>query len=252
MQTQQQSGEQLWALVPVKSLTRCKQRLNSCLGSDRPGLAVAMFTDVMNALAGSREVNHIAVVTADSRVSHIAGNISALVVDEVEPMGMNEALNLGIEEIIRTGGRKILIVPADIPLVTSSVLDRLVHDLQVQRRSSGNDVIGIGPSKDRGGTNFLYFETSHRLPLMYGPDSYMRHTKSAIEQEYKPVPLHSPGISLDIDEEKDLREFISFCLASPEYQTTATWQFLQGHGYINRADLAGTANANEQSNSLSN
>jgi 2-phospho-L-lactate guanylyltransferase len=242
--------EGLWALVPVKALERAKQRLKNCLGQDRKGLTVAMLKDVLAALSGSKEVSHIAVVTSDSRVAAITKQRGLMVVDEVESKGMNEALELGREVIRRMGGRRMVIVPADIPLLTGPETDRVLRELQIQRQAWRDGVTGIGPSKDRGGTNFLCIETGQPFPLLYGPDSYRRHRECAIEHGSQPLTLQSATISLDIDEDKDLDEFITFCLLNPEYQKTETWQFLRENGYINHAGQAETSNGNEETKSL--
>jgi 2-phospho-L-lactate guanylyltransferase len=251
MQLHDHPDEELWALVPVKRLARSKQRLKSCLGADRPGLTIAMLKDILDALVRSKEVTRIAVVTADPLVSGIADSKGALVIDEADAKGMNEALELGMDTISRNGGRLLVIVPADIPLVTGPEIDRVVHELQVQRQARGDDVIGIGPSKDRGGTNFFCLDTHRPLPLTYGPDSYRRHRECAIENGLQPVSLHSTAIALDIDEHKDLDEFIAFCLYNPEFQETETWQFLLKKGYINQAGQAGAVHGNKQSGSSS-
>ncbi len=252
MQSHDYPHKNLWALVPVKSLTLTKQRLKTCLGPDRPGLTMAMLTDVLNALGRSREITQIAVVTADPLVSDIAESRGALVVDEVEAMGMIEALDLGIDAIRRMGGQHLVILPADVPLVTGPEIDRIVQELQIQRQTRGDNITGIGPSKDRGGTNFLFIDTGRPIPLMYGPGSYVRHKACALEHGNVPVSLHSPVIALDIDEKKDLDEFVSHCLSHPEFQESETWQFLQGKGYINHAGQAGEVHGNEQSRHSSN
>ncbi len=224
--------EGLWALVPVKALQGAKQRLKKYLGADREGFTVAMLNDVLAALCESKEVSHIAVVTDDPRVAAIAEQGGLVVVEEVESKGLNEALELGRETIRQLGGHRIAIVPADIPLLTGTETDRIVHELQIQRQARGDGLTGIGPSKDLGGTNFLCIDTGRPFPLMFGPGSYRRHRESAIEHGSQPVSLSSPTISLDIDEDKDLDDFITFCLSNPEYQKTETWQFLQEKGYI--------------------
>jgi 2-phospho-L-lactate guanylyltransferase len=241
--------EGLWFLIPVKALEGAKQRLKNCLGADRDGFTVAMLKDVLAALCESNEVSQIAVVTADPRVAAIAKQGGLLVIDEIESKGMNEALELGLDTIRRMGGQRIAIIPADIPLLTGPETDHIVHELQIQRQAREDDVTGIVPSKDRGGTNFLCIETSRPFPLMFGPDSYRRHKECAIAHGSQPVSLPSPTISLDIDEDKDLDEFIAFCLSNPEYQNTETWQFLQEKGYINHAGLTRTVNGNEQASS---
>ena len=224
--------ESLWALVPVKALQGAKQRLKKYLGADREGFTVAMLNDVLAALCESKEVSHIAVVTDDPRVAAIAKQGDLVMVEEVESKGLNEALELGRETIRQLGGHRIAIVPADIPLLTGTETDRIVHELQIQRQARGDGVTGIGPSKDLGGTNFLCIETGRPFPLMFGPGSYRRHQECAIEHGSQPVSLSSPTISLDIDEDKDLDDFITFCRSNPEYQKTETWQFLQEKGYI--------------------
>lgn len=225
----------LWALVPVKALERAKHRLKNCMGEHRAGLTVAMLKDVLAALSESKEVSHIVVVTDDARVAAITEQGGLLVVDEVESKGMIEALDLGREAIRRMGGHRMVIVPADIPLMTGSETDRVVAELRIQRKARGVGITGIVPSKDRGGTNFLCIETDRPFPLMYGPDSYRRHRDCAIEHGSQPVSLESLPISLDMDEEKDLDEFISFCISNPEFQETETWKFLQDNGYVNRS-----------------
>jgi 2-phospho-L-lactate guanylyltransferase (CobY/MobA/RfbA family) len=129
----------------------------------------------------------------------------------------------------------MVIVPADIPLMTGCETDRVVAELRIQRKALRVGITGIVPSKDRGGTNFLCIETGQPFPLLYGPDSYRRHRDCAIEHGSQPVSLDSLPISLDMDEEKDLDEFISFCISNPEFQETETWKFLQDNGYVNRS-----------------
>jgi 2-phospho-L-lactate guanylyltransferase len=240
--------EGLWALVPVKALERAKQRLRNCLGEDRAEFTVAMLKDVLAALSDSKEVSHIAVVTNDPRVAAISKRGDLVVLDEGESKGMNEALELGRDAIRRMGGQRMVIVPADIPLMTGSETDRVLQELQIQRKVWRDGITGIGPSKDRGGTNFLCIETGQPFPLMYGPDSYRRHRKCAIEHGSQPVSLQSITISLDIDEKKDLDEFISFCFSNPKFQATETWQYLQDSGYIDHAGQVESNNGNEQAN----
>ena len=223
----------LWALIPVKDLGSAKQRLRKYLGADRKAFTVAMLKDVLAALVESKEISQTAVVTADPRVAAIAKQAGAQVVDEVETKGMNEALELGFDAIRRMGGQRIAIIPADIPLMTGTEADQLLQQLRLQRQARSDGVTGIGPSKDFDGTNFLCFETSRPIPLMFGRDSYRRHRKSAMKIGSQPILLKSPTISLDIDESKDMDAFITFCLSNPEYQKTRTWQFLQEKGYIN-------------------
>ena len=62
--------------------------------------------------------------------------------------------------------------------------------------------------------------------FQYGPDSYMIHTEEARADQRKVISIHSPAISLDIDEERQVREFVDFCERNPEFQNTQSWKFL--------------------------
>jgi len=224
-----------YALVPVKQLEKSKQRLKSYLGADRAEFSTAMLKDVLQALADSETVHHILIVTADSRVAEIASRYGARVIDEKKSAGMNAALELGIETIRTWHGRLTLIFPADVPLLSGSEIDRLVTELEQLQESREITLIGITPSRDEGGTNLLCLPSKLKFPLRYGPDSFNQHRDRALETGCQPVTLYSRTIGLDIDEKKDLQDLVSYCRFHPEYQQTASWQYLQAKGYIKQA-----------------
>ena len=118
-----------WALVPVKGLGDAKQRLDATLGADRRGITLAMLNDVLGALGDSSRVEQTAVVTADPDVASVARGLGAVVVDEIEAVGMNAAVRLGIEHILKLNGSHVVVLPADIPLAAGAELDRLLREL---------------------------------------------------------------------------------------------------------------------------
>jgi len=221
---------QLWALVPVKSLSDAKQRLKDCLGADREEFTVAMLKDVLNALADSKEVSQVVVVTADTRVAAIAKQGGLLVVDENGSIGMNAAIDLGVEAIRNRGGQRVVILPADIPLMTGAEFDRIAGDFEQRAQYDGNNFIGINPSTYRGGTNCLFLNTQKVFTFHYGPDSFKLHRDSAESCHQRPISLYSPTISMDIDDKQDLDSLVSFCIRNPEFKETETWKFLLNKG----------------------
>ena len=231
----QEWDQSLWALVPIKALAGAKQRLKTCLGADREGFTIAMFEDVLNALADSTVVAHTAVVTADSRLADIAASRGVQVIEEIEVRGMNAAIELGIDAIRRLGGHRVVILPGDIPLLTGAEIDGLLHTLEVEQLAGGNSVIGLGASADGRGTNFLCLATGRKFQTRYGRNSYRLHREGALENQYRPVALHSRTVSIDIDLERDLDELILYCLSNPRHQNTESWKFLRERGLINHA-----------------
>jgi 2-phospho-L-lactate guanylyltransferase len=224
--------ESYWAVIPVKNLSRAKGRLKSRLGPDRADFTLAMLCDLLDALAGSRKVSHVALVTADSRVAEFAAGYDVLLVDEGESQGMSQAIMMGIDAARQSGGRHFALLPADLPLLTASEVDRVLNLLDTQRRARGGNIIGICPSKDRGGTNILCIEDGQNIELKYGPNSYELHKESAIAGRARPVSLGSEAISLDIDEPRDLDDFIAHCRANSLCRESETWKFLHKKGYI--------------------
>lgn len=231
----------LWGLVPVKTFATAKQRLKPCLGADCAEFSRGMFMDVVGALKNSREIRNIAVVTADSRVAGIAENHGLLVIDEMQCRGHNPALELGIEAIRRRGGQRIVLLPADIPLVTGAEIDRVLQALSVELKENSGGIIGISPAKSGYGTNLLCLDTRQSMPLSFGPDSYNVHMKIATDNNLRPVTLHSATIAIDIDERRDLEEFMQYCRVNPQFQETTSWQFLQQKGYTRQTGQRRTA-----------
>ena len=227
----------VWALVPVKSLSFGKQRLNGVLGSNRPDLSIAMFKDVLKALFDSKQIDKIAVVTADPEITTIAKHRDVLVIDEPIPKGMNAAIKKGLETIRSLCGDQVAIIPADLPLLTGAELDRILTKLEQTRRCHGNRTIGIGSSKHDGGTNFLCLDVSRTFRLNYGYHSYQRHLENAKQCDCFSVSITSEEIALDIDTNVDLQTFVARSIASPRYQTTSTWQYLQDIGYVESVNM---------------
>jgi 2-phospho-L-lactate guanylyltransferase len=227
----------LWALLPVKVLAASKQRLDLNLGRNRSGLARAMLHDLLQALSESTEISRIAIVTADEDVKSIGRELGGLIIDEDHPGDLNAAVAMGIFAIRQHGGDQVAIFPADIPLATGLEIDRLVQEVRASRERADTELVGICPSWDGDGTNFLMFNAGLDFPFNYGPGSFAKHRQAAVDVPASVMTLASPPISLDIDDRSGLDEFIEYCQSHPECRNTATWRFLQTHGYIESAEM---------------
>ncbi len=220
------TSAELWALIPVKALLLAKQRLKECLGPLREGFTLAMLQDVLAAVAASRAVTRVVVVTADARVADMARQHGIMVVADGGVVGMNAAIDLAVAAILSKGGRRVVILPADLPLLTGVELDRLAAAFAQQGGGSDRAAIGINPATDRGGTNCLFLDTDRPFTFQYGPGSFTLHRNSAAAHHRKVIALVSPAVSLDIDEPGDIGEFLAFCARHPQFRETQTWKFL--------------------------
>jgi 2-phospho-L-lactate guanylyltransferase len=224
--TQDPVDEHLWALVPVKGLTMAKQRLQQYFGPGREDFALAMLKDVLDALDASKTVSGIAIVTADPRVAELARQRGLLLVEENGNCDMNAAIALGVEAIRHNGGRRLVIIHSDIPLLTGTELDRLAGIFLDQAGSCAGEMIGISPSTDRGGTNCLFLDARQAFEFCYGPDSFALHCASARSRHQEVISLDSPTVAMDMDEPKDVDELLEFYRQHEQFQHTETWKFL--------------------------
>ena len=109
-----------FALVPVKDLSRAKERLSSVLPQeDRTALAYAMLEDVLSALRGSRLIDRKCIVTLDRRAIEIAGTYGIEVIGETEQRGESYSVDYASRICMEMGAKSVLVIPGDAPLITS-------------------------------------------------------------------------------------------------------------------------------------
>jgi len=193
-----------FAVVPVKRLADAKRRLAPALAPVARGqLVLTMLDDVLGLLAGSEVVNRIVVVTADDQLASLARHRSAHVIGEDKPYGLNAAIRSGLAFARSQGAKRALVLPADLPLATSS---ELIAILEWPASAAPHAV--IVPSSDSSGTgegtNALLLSPPDAMQPEFGPDSFVRHVAQAVALGLDFRVLRLPGFSADIDEPRDL------------------------------------------------
>jgi 2-phospho-L-lactate guanylyltransferase len=186
-------------LVPVKNLAEAKQRLSSILSpEERLALAQAMCEDVLEALARWQSRPPVAVVTSDSFASDLAARFNFEVVAD-NNSGETSAIEMATAVCRARGAESTLVVPADIPLIESSELQKIVESAP-----SGGAV--LVPDAAGRGTNAAWRSPSDLFPLRFGNDSFLPHLAAAKATGLPCVVLELPGIARDVDRPEDLRE----------------------------------------------
>ena len=192
----------LWAVVPVKELSRAKERLAAMLPSElRRALMLAMLEDVLSALAATPGLGGIAVVTIDPAARRLAMTYSARVVELGARDGHTGAVTAAARLLRAEGCATMLTVPGDIPLVTVAEITQL---LAVHRSAPA---FTIAPSQDERGSNAIICSPPNAVPLRFGEDSFFPHLRAAEACRIRPTVLRLPGIALDIDTPQDLAAF---------------------------------------------
>ena len=200
----------IWAAVPVKEFAGAKQRLASLLAPEqRQALAAAMLEDVLAALVDS-PLAGIMVNTVDPIAGELARRYGARVVTEGARDGHTGAV-MAMARILGGEGREgMLTVPGDIPRVTSAEIAAIIE----ARRPSPS--MTIVPAHDERGSNAVLCLPPSVMQLRFGDDSFLPHLASARALGIEPTIVRLPGISLDIDQPRDLR---AFRLATPHMTT---------------------------------
>jgi 2-phospho-L-lactate/phosphoenolpyruvate guanylyltransferase len=204
----------VWAVVPVKETAFAKQRLSHVLSpSLRQALALAMFEDVIEALADVPELDGVAVVTEDPLVTEIALRWRAHVWTEGARDGHTGAVTAASRRLAARGSA-MLAIPGDVPLV-------LPVDISgVLRAHSQGRAFTIVPAWDDRGSNTIVASPADAVPLRFGADSFFPHLAAARKAGLIPTTIRNPAIALDIDEPLDLARFVA------HRSSTRSWALL--------------------------
>lgn len=188
----------LWAIVPVKPLRRGKSRLSAVLSEDeRSQLNHQLFVHTIAVLKQVSAVTDILVVSRDSNVLTEARELQVRTVTENGAPELNNALRRAtlFSKTFSTEG--ILIVPADLPLMTPEDVSDFLS-----RRSDPPTVI-IAPDRRRQGTNLLFTNPADLLVFSYGQESFERHLKLARQKNARVEIVENDRIALDLDVPED-------------------------------------------------
>ena len=187
-------------LVPVKNLAHAKQRLSDVLTpEERLALAQAMCEDVLQELARWRSRPGVAVVTDDPFARDLAARFDFEVIADTVNPGETGAIEMATAECRRRGAARTLVVPADIPLIETWELQKIVDSAP-----PGGAV--LVPDAAGRGTNAALRAPADLFPLRFGNDSFLPHLAAAKATGKPCVVLKLPGIALDVDRPEDLKE----------------------------------------------
>jgi 2-phospho-L-lactate/phosphoenolpyruvate guanylyltransferase len=199
--------QEIWAVVPVKELARAKQRLaGSVPPALRPGFALAMLEDVLDALVGASGLAGIAVVTVDPAARRLARSHGARIIVDRARDGQRGAVAGAAARLRSEGIGSMLTVPGDIPAVTPAEIN------QVLRVHLPAPAVTIVPAHDRRGSNALLVSPPDLIPFEFGDDSFQPHLAGARRAGVEAVQVTLAGIGLDIDSPADLTRFLALGL----------------------------------------
>ncbi len=190
----------LWAIVPIKPLRRGKSRLAGVLTDDeRTFINYAMLGNTLKALKATPEVDHVLVVSRDPSALALARDFNAKTLQEDSSSNnLNTALKRAAVVAQLYAAQAVLVLPADLPLITSESIRALI------RLADRPPVVVIAPDRRHDGTNALLIKPAGLIDFQYGPGSSILHMEQARKYNVRVEICELPELALDLDIPEDL------------------------------------------------
>lgn len=189
----------LWAIVPVKPLRQGKSRLAEVLTQDeRADLNRRLLAHTLDTLTAISEIEHVLVVSRDQAALALAREYGARTVQENGAPQLNVALARATIVAKNYATRGVLIVPADLPLITPEDVHAMLE------MAKDPPVVVVAPDRRRRGTNALLVCPAGLIDYEYGPGSFKRHCERAQAAGARLEVCELPSLALDMDLPEDL------------------------------------------------
>lgn len=217
----------MWAVLPIKELGEAKRRLAELLTpEERRTLSRAMCEDVIGAVTAAKGLVGVLVVTRDAEVAGIAAAAGARVLAEPEARGINAAVRFATATLAEEGVEAVLIIPADLPLLTPSAIERVLGAHRADR------AVTLVPDREEKGTNAIACTPPGVIEFHYGEPSFAAHKDAARAIGVEPAIMHIPEFALDIDTKEDLVELLGHARTSHTHAVLATTDIAKKIGQV--------------------
>src|SRR5258708_21333463 len=164
-----------WIIVVAGAGGGAKSRLAGELSVEqRQKLVLAMLEDVLDICTRAHLAGILAVVdTAAAR--SVVERCGAIALDDPGNGDMNAAAAIGIEAACERGAKIAILLPGDLPLITTDDFVSLIEAAGSERRA-----VVIGASHDGQGTNALLLRPPDVITPSFGPPSLDRHVQAGL------------------------------------------------------------------------
>ena len=181
------------ALIAVKARAQCKTRLADVLAPTQRIELVRSMLDAVLAAAGNAQTVHQVIVISPERDT-VPAHIPVLA-DTGE--SLNSALIQAHTVLREFGCHEVVVLPADLPLITPAEIDELVRAGRAGGFAIATDAAGLG-------TNALCLVSTLPFRFQFGPDSRRLHLQEAQRLGAYPQAVSLPGLEFDVDSPADL------------------------------------------------
>lgn len=203
----------IWAIVPVKPLRLGKSRLSGVLSDDERSILNRMFLEnALYILRATPQIGQTLVVSRDPAALAIAREFEARTVLEDGTPNLNNALQRATTLARAFDVNGILILPADLPLLSQADLESFIETHTAAPVPS----VTIAPDRHNDGTNALLVSPPGLITYAYGPQSFSRHSELAISKGAHLNVVTNGNLALDLDTPEDLDLFNTVRAGTPD------------------------------------
>jgi 2-phospho-L-lactate guanylyltransferase len=157
-----------------------------------------LLANTLDVLRPIRSIEHILVISRDPEALALAREHGARTVLEHGTPHLNLALTRATLVARHHTARGVLILPADLPLLTKEDVKMMIE------KAKSPPVVVIAPDRHRVGTNGLLVYPVGLIPYEFGPNSFERHCESARLAGARLEICELPSLALDMDLPEDL------------------------------------------------
>jgi 2-phospho-L-lactate/phosphoenolpyruvate guanylyltransferase len=173
--------------------------LEALTAKQRHSMYFTLARRIITALRDVPMIRDTVIVTSSAEVEIFAGHLGVRVMHQMRDTGINAACEAAIASSSAVGITNALILPGDLPLVTSESVTELLQSAHLQERG-----VTIVPDRHHTGTNALVCTPADAIRPRFGPNSFAEHLRTAQEHGLPCRVFGSGELALDIDEPEDL------------------------------------------------
>jgi 2-phospho-L-lactate guanylyltransferase len=189
-------------IVPIKKFDCSKTRLGSFLNSkERKELSKLLTLDTMEKISklGQKQI----IIVTGERIEAMDKFGDTVIIKENDLDGVNNAIGLANKFIKDDEFSESLIIPIDLPLLSTRDLENMVEYSRKFERG-----VCIVPSKRFDGTNALLRKPNLVIDTFYDNNSFYNHVKSAAENKVSIEIIRNENLMIDLDTVDDVMEIM--------------------------------------------
>jgi len=191
-------------IVPFKNFKEAKSRIRRNLPDINTARIVKfMLEDVLYQVKKSKISDRNFIVTKDKEAIKLAERIGIDILLEKNQISESTSVDWASKQLVLLGGKNVLRIPSDIPLVKSEDIDEIFDYALI------NNSCVIVPSRSGTGTNAILRNPPNVIPSFFGSDSLKKHIEAFKKKNITYLVVKNTNIALDIDCTEDLAKLRS-------------------------------------------